>query len=78
MTCNPDWPEIKSQLQPGQNAFEVPTVVARVFKIRLQRLMHLLKTKMGTIVYITTSNEFQKRGYPHSHIIVKVDYHLSR
>jgi hypothetical protein len=42
------------------------------FKMRLQRLVHLLKTKMGTIVYITTSNEFQKRGYPHSHIIIKV------
>ena len=78
MTCNPDWLEIKSQLQSGQNTFEVPTVMARAFKIRLQRLMHLLKTKMGMIVYITTSNEFQRRGYPHSHIIVKVDYHLSR
>jgi Helitron helicase-like domain at N-terminus len=72
MTCNPDWPEIKSKLQPGQNAFEIPTIVTRAFKMRLQRLVHLLKTKMGTIVYITTSNEFQKRGYPHSHIIIKV------
>jgi hypothetical protein len=72
MTCNPDWPEIKSRLQPGQQAYETPTIVARAFKIRLQHLIHLLKTKMGTVVYITTSNEFQKRGYPHSHIVIKV------
>lgn len=49
MTCNPDWPEIKSMLRPGQSAFEIPSVVARAFKIRLHRLLHLLRTKLGTV-----------------------------
>ena len=72
MTCNPNWPEIKSQLRPGQHAYDAPVIVARAFKLRLQRLLHLLKTKMGTVTYMTTSNEFQKRGFPHSHIVMQV------
>ena len=72
MTCNPDWPEIKSQLRAGQHAYDAPVIVARAFKLRLQRLTHLLKTKLGTITYMTTSNEFQKRGFPHSHIVMQV------
>lgn len=72
MTCNPDWPEIKSRLRPGQHAYDAPIIVARAFKVRLQRLTHLLKDKMGSLTYITTSTEFQKRGFPHSHIVVQV------
>ena len=72
MTCNPEWPEIKSRLLPGQDACDIPDVVARVFKNRLQRLIHILKTKMGTVTYMTSSNEFQKRGLPHSHIVLQV------
>jgi hypothetical protein len=72
MTCNPDWPEIKSRLRPGQNAYEAPIVVACAFKNRLQRLMDILKTKMGSLTYMTTSTKFQMRGFPHSHIVVQV------
>jgi hypothetical protein len=32
MTCNPEWPEIQSQLRPGQNFTDIPIVVVRVFK----------------------------------------------
>ena len=32
-TCNPNWPEIRSQLAPGQSAVEVPHITARVFKV---------------------------------------------
>ena len=72
MTCNPEWPEIKSRLLPGQDACDIPVVVVRVFKNRLQCLMQILKTKMGSITYMTSSNEFQKRGLPHSHIVLQV------
>ena len=34
-TCNSDWPEIQSQLQPGQKFTDVPVVVCRVFKQKL-------------------------------------------
>jgi hypothetical protein len=72
MTCNPDWPEIKARLLSGQEACDIPEIVARVFKNRLHRLLQILKTKMGTVTYMTTSNEFQKRGLPHSHIVLQV------
>ena len=72
MTCNPDWPEIKTALLPGQQACDAPVVVARAFKNRLQRLFHILRNKLGHITYMTSSNEFQKRGLPHSHIVLQV------
>ena len=72
MTCNPDWPEIKSALLTGQQACDTPVIVARAFKNRLQRLYYLLRSKMGSITYMTSSIEFQKRGLPHSHIVIQV------
>ena len=72
MTCNPEWPEITARLRPGQNASDVPVVVARAFKIRLQRLLQILRTHFGHLVYMIKVIEFQKRGFPHAHIIAKV------
>jgi hypothetical protein len=72
MTCNPEWPEIKSRLHPGQQSSDLPVVVARAFKIRLQHLLHVIRTKMGQITYLTSSIEFQKRGLPHCHIVLQV------
>ena len=72
MTCNPEWPEISSRLEPGQDACDIPVVVARAFKNRLQRLCQIIKTKMGTLTYMTSSIEFQKRGLPHCHIVLQV------
>lgn len=72
MTFNPDWPEIKSRLKPGQTAHDIPFIVVRVFKERLRRLQEILKTKLGTCIFMITVIEFQKRGYPHAHIVLKV------
>jgi hypothetical protein len=44
MTCNPEWPEIQSQLCPGQNFADVLIVVVRVFKRKLVLLEKGLKT----------------------------------
>jgi Helitron helicase-like domain at N-terminus len=72
MTCNPQWPEITCRLRHGQSASDIPVIVARVFKLRLERLIHLLKTRFGKVIYIIKVIEFQKRGLPHAHIIIKV------
>jgi hypothetical protein len=72
MTCNPEWPEIQDRLQPGQNVSDIPVVVARAFKIRLQRLLQIIRTRFGHLVYMVKVIEFQKRGFPHAHIIIKV------
>jgi Helitron helicase-like domain at N-terminus len=72
MTCNPEWPEITARLQPGQNASDVPVVVVQAFEICLQRLLQILHTCFGHLVYMIKVIEFQKCGFPHAHIIAKV------
>ncbi|KAG2745964.1 hypothetical protein P692DRAFT_20849641 [Suillus brevipes Sb2] len=70
---NPDWVEICQRLQPGQSASDIPVIVARVFKSRLEKVLHILRTRFGTKKYLIKVIEFQKRGFPHAHIIFKVD-----
>jgi len=73
-TCNSDWLEIQSQLLPGQTFTDVPTVVCRVFKQKLAKLMSSLRTMFpnaGRLIYSITSIEFQKRGLPRAHILLK-------
>ena len=74
MTCDPNWPEIQSQLRDGQSYVDIPIVVARVFHRRLSLLLQTLKTifpNAGRIQYCISSVEFQKRGLPHAHILIK-------
>ena len=68
ITCNPKWPEIKLALRSGQQACDAPVVVTRVFKNCLQWLFYILWNEMGHNSYMTSLNEFQKRGLPHSPI----------
>jgi hypothetical protein len=72
MTCNPDWPEIKLRLRTGQNASDIPSVVVRAFNGRLKRLKEILRRRFGRLCYMITVIEFQKRGLPHAHIVIKV------
>lgn len=44
MTCNPNWAEIRERLRPGQEWYDIPLVVARVFKQKLAVLLRTLKT----------------------------------
>lgn len=72
MTTNPMWPEIQVVLKPGQHVADVPLVVCRAFKGRLAHLFRVLKRYFGTIVYSISVIEFQKRGLPHVHMLIKV------
>jgi Helitron helicase-like domain at N-terminus len=38
-TCNPAWPEIVDNLQPGEQSSDRPDLVARVFKLKLAEMM---------------------------------------
>ena len=74
MTCNTQWPEIQSRLLLGQTFTNVPVIVARVFKRKLTLLLKALKTMFintGKQIYSIHSVEFQKRGLPHAHILMK-------
>lgn len=72
MTFNPNWPEVTARLLPGQTASDIPVVCARVFKLRLQAVLRLIKTRFGHILYLIRVIEFQKRGFPHCHMVFKV------
>lgn len=47
MTANPQWPEIQQMLDytPGLTANDSPDIVARVFKLKLDQLMDVIKKK---------------------------------
>jgi hypothetical protein len=60
MTCNCDWPEIVERLRPGQTAHDIPVIVDRVFKARLERLLRISNEKFGDILYVLHVIEFQK------------------
>jgi hypothetical protein len=75
-TCNTNWPEIRTRLLPGQDFMDVPVVVVRVFHQKLTALESTLKTMFpnaGRLLYMVHSIEFQKRGVPHTHILLKFE-----
>ncbi|WOH01414.1 hypothetical protein DCAR_0520798 [Daucus carota subsp. sativus] len=74
MTTNTKWPEIQEMMKnlPGVNVADAPDVVARVFKLKLDQLMELIKKKhfFGRLMHVI---EFQKRGLPHAHMLIWLD-----
>ena len=72
MTCNPNWDEIISELEPGQTPQDRPDLIVRVFRAKLEDLKiqlfkrHILG-KVAAYVYVV---EFQKRGLPHAHFLL--------
>ena len=71
-TCNPTWPEIKKELIDGQASNDRHDIIARVFKLKLQKLMDLLvkDSVFGMTRCHMYSVEWQKRGLPHAHILL--------
>jgi hypothetical protein len=72
MTANPNWPEIKRELLPGQTVADRPDLVTRVFQLKRKALMNaILKDGIfGPCVAHVYANEFQKRGFPHMHLLL--------
>ena len=72
MTCNPNWPEIKSELLEGQTPQDRPDIVAKVFKFKKDQLINDLTHGgvLGEVVAHMYVIEFQKRGLPHVHILL--------
>lgn len=65
MTCNPMWPEITAELLPTQTGQDRPDLVSRVFKLKLNELLHYLTKRevFGKSVASIHVVEFQKRGF---------------
>ncbi|XP_058810469.1 uncharacterized protein LOC131675487 [Phymastichus coffea] len=75
MTCNPNWLEITENLLPGQQAADRPDLVARVFDLKKDHLLHVVTKenffgKVASYVYVI---EFQKRGLPHMHLLITLE-----
>lgn len=72
MTCNPKWQEIEENLLPGQSTSDRPDLVARVFNIKKEHLLHMITEEelFGKVIAWVYVIEFQKRGLPHIHLLV--------
>ncbi|XP_065831025.1 uncharacterized protein [Oscarella lobularis] len=71
MTCNPNWPEITSELLPGQTLKDRNDLIARVFRLKVQTFMFLVDTQniYGIKRCHVYTIEWQKRGLPHVHFL---------
>ncbi|XP_065832990.1 uncharacterized protein [Oscarella lobularis] len=71
MTCNPNWPEITSELLPGQTPNDRHDLIARVFRLKVERFMYLVDTQniYGIKRCHVYTIEWQKRGLPHVHCL---------
>ena len=72
MTCNPKWEEIVRELREGETAQDRPDLVARVFKLKKDKLIKDINAGkvLGKVPAYLWVIEFQKRGLPHAHILV--------
>ena len=71
-TCNPTWPEIVTNLLPGQTPSDRPDLVSSVFYLKMKSLIADLMTGriFGEPVGFVSVVEFQKRGLPHMHLLL--------
>jgi len=73
-TCNPKWKEITDTLLPGQTAKDPPELVTRVFNLKFDALLKDIKDGvLGNVIAKIWVIEFQKRGLPHTHILLILD-----
>lgn len=75
LTCNPIDPEITSRLRPGETAYTRPDITCRVFHQLLQRTLVFIREWLRPlgILYDLHVIEFQKRGLPHAHILIRTE-----
>ena len=79
LTCNPKWPEIRERLFPSQTAFDREDITCQVFHAKVSSFMANLRVGKyfggAKIVYEMRVIEYQHRGLPHAHIVVRLDNH---
>ena len=75
-TTNPNWSEIRSLLNPGEEPRDRPDLCARVFKAKFDALMDdiLKKDVLGSVLAHSATIEWQKRGLTHVHILLIMEH----
>ena len=76
MTANPKWSEIQDQLPTGFSPQSRPDIVNRVFHQKKNKLIKLIEKDQvfGKMRAYTYTIEFQKRGLPHCHLLVFLEW----
>eukprot|EP00918_Siedleckia_nematoides_P005826 GHVU01012748.1.p1 GENE.GHVU01012748.1~~GHVU01012748.1.p1 ORF type:complete len:1670 (-),score=111.61 GHVU01012748.1:639-5648(-) len=79
MTMNRNWPELKEAMIKDPNTQEPigvvqdrPDLIARVFQAKKRRLLEMVTKEgvFGTCIGFCWSQEYQKKGLPHIHLLV--------
>ena len=73
-TCNPNWPEITNSLFPGQSSYERSDIVARVFHMKWDALLHavLKEDVLGHCDAYCAVKETQKRHLPVRYVYIYI------
>ncbi|XP_024871877.1 uncharacterized protein LOC112454611 [Temnothorax curvispinosus] len=71
-TCNPKWKDITDALLPGQKSHDRHDIIARVFHLKVKKMMALLNkgSLFGKVCCFMYSVEWQKRGLLYIHILL--------
>lgn len=71
-TCNPEWPEIKNELFPGQTSKDRHDLISRVFHLKMKKFLDITIKKeiFNKVNCYSLSIEWQKRGLSHCHILI--------
>ena len=72
VTANPNWPEVKESLGPGETPSDRPDIIVRTFHLKVKQILKDIYTNgiMGHAVARVWTIEFQKCGLPHMHMII--------
>ncbi|KAH3731467.1 ATP-dependent DNA helicase pif1 [Pelomyxa schiedti] len=77
LTMNPRHPEILAHIGPEETASTRPDITVQVFKLLLRGTIARIRTTFGShlngISWLLYVIEFQKRGLPHSHILIRTN-----
>lgn len=77
ITANPYWREIQENLLPGQQWYHDMFLVNLVFSLKLREFISDIESgkyfNNTKPVYVQYVIEFQKRGLPHAHILVRLE-----
>lgn len=77
-TGNPNWPEIRDNLRPGQTAYDNAALITRVFHEKAALFMQAIKEGvMGRPLAWAYHVEFQKRGMPHLHLLLATEVKIT-
>ncbi|KAJ6957546.1 hypothetical protein NC653_039492 [Populus alba x Populus x berolinensis] len=73
-TCNVNWPEIRRELTKDRiyKHEDKPDIITRVFRSKVIDMLAFIKSgkPFGQIIADVCAIEFQKRGLPHTHILI--------